>query len=292
MLTLFACPKPFTDPHIATIQRNAIASWKKLSPEPEIIILGDEEGVEEFCREMGVTHVGQIARNEYGTPLVSGLFEAAERVARNDILAYVNSDILLMSDWMETVRRVCKEIPGQFLLGGQRWDMDIKEKLLFDASWEERMKTRIRTEGKSGSPRGIDYFVFRKGMWDRMPPFALGRFWYDNWLLYRAGRLGAKVVDATEVVKVVHQNHGYAHHGMVNRDWASTPEARENQRLSSELKHPYTLEDVPWRLLPGGIKFSFTRMVWKNFGAPLARAWLKWIWYPLLTVTRPLRHPA
>ena len=45
MLTIFTSARPFTDPHIATIQRNAIISWKKLRPHCEIIIVGDEEGV-------------------------------------------------------------------------------------------------------------------------------------------------------------------------------------------------------------------------------------------------------
>ena len=40
LLTLFSAPKPFTDPHIALIQYNAIQSWTLL-PDVEIILLGD-----------------------------------------------------------------------------------------------------------------------------------------------------------------------------------------------------------------------------------------------------------
>jgi hypothetical protein len=69
MLTIFACPKPFTDPHIAIIQRNAITSWTLLRPRPEIILFGDEPGVTEICKELGLRHVGEVERNEYGTPL-------------------------------------------------------------------------------------------------------------------------------------------------------------------------------------------------------------------------------
>src|SRR5436309_411668 len=42
MLTLFAAPKPFRG-HIGIIQRNAITSWTKLQPRPEIILYGTQE---------------------------------------------------------------------------------------------------------------------------------------------------------------------------------------------------------------------------------------------------------
>ncbi len=41
LITFFSAPKPFTDPHIAMIQRNAIKSWTLL-PDVEVILLGEE----------------------------------------------------------------------------------------------------------------------------------------------------------------------------------------------------------------------------------------------------------
>ena len=46
-LTLFTSPKPFTNPHIAVIQRNAIRSWLNLGAEVEVLLLGEEEGLAE-----------------------------------------------------------------------------------------------------------------------------------------------------------------------------------------------------------------------------------------------------
>ena len=42
MLTIFSTPKPFRG-HIGVIQRNAIESWKRIHPDVEIILFGDEE---------------------------------------------------------------------------------------------------------------------------------------------------------------------------------------------------------------------------------------------------------
>ncbi|MFZ0637415.1 MAG: hypothetical protein WAM08_17985, partial [Candidatus Acidiferrales bacterium] len=66
MLTLFAMPKPF-EGHIGIIQRNAITSWTRLTPQPEIILFGDEAGVAEIAGELGLRHVAHVKRNEKNT---------------------------------------------------------------------------------------------------------------------------------------------------------------------------------------------------------------------------------
>jgi hypothetical protein len=77
LITIFTAPKPFTDPHIYIIQRNAIRSWLELGNDVEVLLLGDEEGMEEFAAEFGVTHIKEIKCNQLGTPLVSSLGKAA-----------------------------------------------------------------------------------------------------------------------------------------------------------------------------------------------------------------------
>jgi len=53
-LTIFSAPKPFSDPHIATIQRNAIRSWRELGAEVDVILVGEEPGLAEAAREHGL----------------------------------------------------------------------------------------------------------------------------------------------------------------------------------------------------------------------------------------------
>jgi len=38
---------------LPTIQRNAIASWTRLDPRPEIFLFGEEEGTRELAGEIG-----------------------------------------------------------------------------------------------------------------------------------------------------------------------------------------------------------------------------------------------
>ena len=84
MITFFTAPKPFQG-HIDIIQRNAIESWLRLRPQCEVILFGDEEGIAEVARELKVRHIPEVARNEYGTPLISSLFEKAQEIARYDV---------------------------------------------------------------------------------------------------------------------------------------------------------------------------------------------------------------
>ena len=76
MWTIATTCKPF-EGLAARIQRNALSSWARISPRPEVLVLGDEPGVAEICQRLGFRQVTDIERNEFGTPIVSGLFERA-----------------------------------------------------------------------------------------------------------------------------------------------------------------------------------------------------------------------
>ena len=74
-------------------------SWTRLSPRPEILLFGDEEGTAEIARELGLRHFPEVARNEFGTPLLDDLFRQAEQHASTPLLGYVNGDIILTDDF-------------------------------------------------------------------------------------------------------------------------------------------------------------------------------------------------
>ena len=97
LITLFSAPKPFTDPHIALIQRNALHSWTLL-PDVEIILLGDEEGLSQAAKEFGVKHIPNVKCNDNGTPLISSMFEMARQNSHSELLCIINADMILMSD--------------------------------------------------------------------------------------------------------------------------------------------------------------------------------------------------
>ena len=174
-ITILAMPKPFKG-HIDTIQRNAIASWTKLQPRPEIILFGNEEGVAECARELGLVHIPEVARNRNGTPLLADIFANAERRASHDLFAYVNADIILPGEFTGGVEKALRTFP-KFIAVGRRTNLEVREPLEFSEGWEEKLKERVHSEGWLESYTSIDCFVFPRGTYEQVPPLAIGRAW-------------------------------------------------------------------------------------------------------------------
>ena len=90
--------------------------------------MGDDPGVAEAAAEAGAIHIGEPAKNEFGTPLLDWAFGQAARQGTGDWLCYVNADIILLPDFLAAVR----QLPFKPLLGiGRRWDCDITEPVDF-----------------------------------------------------------------------------------------------------------------------------------------------------------------
>jgi len=233
------------------IQRNAIRSWIRLRPTCDIVLLGDEEGTAEIAREFGLHHISFVARNQYGTPLLNSIFEQAQAVSKHRLLAYVNADIILFNDFLSSARRIPFR---RFLMVGQRWDLRLEEPLNFsDPAWERKLRDRVRSEGNLLNRSGIDYFVFKAGLWNEIPPFAVGRTAWDTWLIHGARARGAAVVDATAAVTIVHQNHDYSHiadnvTGTAAMAWHG-PEAVRNVNLAGgDTSRFFNMDDAIWEL--------------------------------------------
>lgn len=229
MLTIFSIPKPFSG-HIGIIQRNAIESWSRLHPACEIILCGNEPGIEEVVTEFGAKWIPHLARNEYGTPLLNSAFDQVRQVASYPLLCYVNADILILRDFIEALQKIHFR---RFLMVGQRWNVDITEPLDFaPINWDKKLREYVASYGVLFSPMGIDFFVFpRDSPLGRLPPFAVGRPGWDNWFIYKTRQLGIPVIDVTKTVTVVHQNHNYAHVPYrIDKKW-NGPEADWNRQL-------------------------------------------------------------
>jgi len=257
MITLFSIPKAFKG-HTGIIQRNAIQSWLAIGPDVEIFVCGDDPGAEEAARDLGARFIGNIERNEFGTPILRSAFEQVERNARHDVLCYVNADIILLGDFLRGIRKI--QLP-RFLLVGQRWDLDVKYSIDFGSTaWEQELWNRIRTEGGLQGPSGIDYFVFRRDEeLCRLPDFAVGRPGWDQWFIYHARRISVPVIDATGTITPIHQNHDYGHISKAAggkhqvKGWYG-PEADKNWELVGDTSFAFTTEDATHILTSRGVQ--------------------------------------
>jgi hypothetical protein len=251
-LTIFSAPKPFTDPHIALIQRNAIGSWTRL-PETEVILVGEEPGLAETTREFDVKHLPNVTRNADGTPLVSSIFSLARQASTSPLLVYVNADILLTQDLIEVARQVMSK-EKKFLIVGQRWDLDVTRLLDFSGDWAVSLKDEAHAHGELHRPMGSDYFIFPRDCFADMPEFAIGRAGWDNWMIYKARKEGWATVDATSSIMIIHQNHDYGHLPGGQPHY-KLPETYENIRLAGGREVTrFTLLDTNRKLVGGRLR--------------------------------------
>lgn len=278
MLTIFSMPKAFRG-HIGIIQRNAIQSWTRLSPKPEIILLGSDEGTKGIAQELGLLHIPEVATNAHGTPLLSDLFRKAEAAASHNVLCYVNADILLLSNFGAAVQKASAGLPS-FLLISNRINLDVTTPISFEPDWENGMQDRGTHLGSLGGHTAIDVFVFPRGLYARVPDFGLGRLWFDQWLIKAALQAEAPVVDLSRVAPVIHQNHDYNHvAGGVDQVWRGK-EAEYNLQLYGGKPHAYTLLDATHELTANGQirplhlrrkRFELQHLAWDIFIRRTAR---------------------
>lgn len=231
-ITIFTVPKPFAG-HIGTIQRNAIKSWLQLNTNVEIIMFGNEDGMSEFAGEVGIKHVPDIQLNEYGTPLVNDIFQKAQQMASYDIMAYINTDMIMMDDFVEATQKTSQKFEN-FLVVGQRWDVDITESLEFSCGWQKNLLNHTWANGKLHAVTGIDYFIFNRPFWQNMPGFAIGRTAWDNWMVYEALVRRRALIDATKVIAAIHQNHDYSHVAGSSANSWDGPETRLNRAMAGQ----------------------------------------------------------
>lgn len=239
-MTLFSIPKPFIG-LVATIQENALRSWLAL-PGVEVVLVGDEQGIPEAAAAHGVRHIANVSKNDQGTPLLDSALAEIEASSDRGVRCFVNADIVLLDDFAPALSRL-HAINEPFLMVGETVDVVVTEELaLDDPTVRGRLAERARSEGRSRGATAIDYFVFTATLFDPLPPFAIGRAGFDNWLVWRARSRGV-VIDATRAVLAIHQHHDYSHAG--GHDEAHRGlEAQANLSLAGGPSRMYTIHDA------------------------------------------------
>ena len=200
MITVFGTLKPKYDYR----QHNAVKSWVSL-PRCSVLLLGVESlpAANEFCTSC----VDGVLRSELGIPQIDSLFGIAQGLTcPDDLLLYINADIIVWDDIVLALE-ACAAQFEKFLMVGRRTNLGLPGPIdceKYRLRW--RAAEAIR-RGELAHPCGCDYFGFTHGLWPEIPPYAIGRTTFDNWLIWSAVEAGDPVIDVTEAVTVVHQNH-------------------------------------------------------------------------------------
>jgi hypothetical protein len=257
VLTIFTAPKAMTG-DVGRIQRNAIGSWQRLGDGVQVVLVGDDPGVADAAAELGVDHVGDVPPNEHGTPRLDAVFAAARGAARHRLLCFANADVVLRGDFAEAARLLDERFRS-FLAVGESWDAPLEQALDFAGGWEREVEVALAGARRRGAG-ALDFFLFTDDLFRELPPFAIGRIGFDNWLVWRAEAEGAAVVDVSGAVRPLHQRHDYTHlRGGRDASRHESPEGRRNLELAGGEAHLHTRYDATHVLGRRGVRRNLLR---------------------------------
>jgi hypothetical protein len=216
-ITFVCWPKPFNDQtEYYPFQKNAILSWKNLDITKNIIVIGNEDGNEEFCKKYGLIHEPEVGElNSFGTPYLKSILKQAYKYCElGEPVCYINSDILLLEDFSTLCEWFLNSDLSKenYLCAGQRWDWKTPKEIDFeDINWEEKIKPEIFSNGDLVPPYAIDYFLHKAYSFpiENLPPLAMGRLHWDRWLVGYAVRNFPTVVDFSPLTYCIHHETSY-----------------------------------------------------------------------------------
>jgi hypothetical protein len=210
-------------------------------------------------------------------------------MARHELVCYVNCDIVLSRDFLHAVN-AADALHGRFLMVGRRWNVNVETPLAFGARlWEQERSNRAVQCWEQSSGDWIDYFVFRRGFYlGKIPEMVIGRVYWDQWLVWKAQEIGAVVVDASEAVMAVHQNHDYGYHPAGKAGVWTDEVAQRNYELAGGRWHLRTIDDATHVLGPSGLQAHPARG--KRAAARFIRTARDAAWMTAMEWTRPLRR--
>ena len=163
---------------------------------------------------------------------------------------------------------------------GRRWDFDWDQPIDFaQPGWAEIVRAEAKKANVQRPGNFIDYFLFSRGVCDNLLPLAIGRFWWDNYLLWRARSGGAELLDISAIVMALHQNHDYSHSKKF-ADVRQGPELKRNRTMVGPWWHLYTIEDATKIVAADGVQSSH-RHLWlmakRLWSHPLTIFKLPWL---------------
>jgi hypothetical protein len=263
MLTIFTIPKPFVKNNAIT-QTNAINSWLCLDKNIEILLFGDEQGIQEIAlRDPRIRHISSIKKNQQGTPFLSDVFKKAQALAKHNLLCYASSDIILLPSLIPILKKLPEN--KHITVLARRTDIDIDKPIDFSNNWEAKLVDKAKSHGKLHGFSALDLIIFPKNLPMNMPDFLVGRPGWDNALIYQLIRQRITIIDASPLVTAIHQNHNYSHHAEGKKGVWQGNEAWHNFRLAGGLSQMANIKNARYLLTENGlVKPPFIRLLYSS----------------------------
>lgn len=230
-LTLFTTCKPFIGEALQT-QTNALITWA--AHDFPFMICGQEEGTADAAAKFGAQHIREIECNDKGFPYIRSIFSEAERNSSTPWMAYVNSDIILTRELVAVITAALETLdPIQpTLLSFRRLNIPVTGGFS-KKTWEADLLSNSERYGSWDQSNAIDFFLFNRGLFDKIPPLVVGYMGWDNWLLWKARENGASIIDGSLQAELFHPIHGYSSDGTGLIERSQGYQAVKNRQLTA-----------------------------------------------------------
>ena len=198
----------------------------------QVIVLGEDEGVEEICTKYGFTQVKGIQTGkDVGVPGADGIvmsdgFERAKQVVKGRVVCYVNADCVLMPWSYYKIGLLFLE-GIRFAAWGRRLNWDkYRPKIndVDDATAFENVQRVYKTGKLKRNGFGIDLYMWSRAVFEdmMMPPFLIDGWSWDIWM-------GNIIFDLTDrcyrldgIMEIVHPQHEIGRQTDPGQDLASS----------------------------------------------------------------------
>lgn len=208
MITLFSPMRPFVG-DIEIVQKQAINNWLRMSPSCEIFLIDDEESTTAEKTDGMDVKIIDVKRSISGVPLLDSMFEEVLKIAKYDVICYITADILLPKNFTHEIvnfDKLSSHKFGDYVGIGCRYDLLDDSISKIDLNDDEYYDLCLKNSVKR-KRSGIDLWVINRKINVKYLPFPIGRCLTDNWFVAYCKYNNIKVVDFSDQIKMVHQNH-------------------------------------------------------------------------------------
>jgi hypothetical protein len=203
-LTFISVPPPNLKLEAYNQTKLAISSWLAVSPKAHVLPFVNRTAFDpsgRFPDELGrlfgsgrVIYGGPIKHDMGDVPYIDDWFRQGIRKSNSTYVCFINADIVLSARWLDRAREVYTAAGDRpIVVIGQRIDFDLNLDLYAELSFSQRSllleidEMVDKSAHSDHSPYGVDNFLFRIDRLpfdpERIPPFIMGRYNWDNWII-------------------------------------------------------------------------------------------------------------
>lgn len=214
MISFITAFKDF-DVFYGAVQRSALYTWKEngvkvYAPDNEPTV---KENVARFSNVQLVPEVltARHFRYQNSSPILKDLLLKSLDMIDQPMVAFINSDILIPSDFAQLIRRVVTKYGTDIFIVVSRFDIDLFFEVDTMEKWRQVYDQTCTVHNDACSS---DLFIASKENFRKMarsiPEFVLGRYGWDNWIHFYVHATFTSY-NGTHLFKTLHCRHGHQH---------------------------------------------------------------------------------